>query len=47
MVLQRAGELVALPGVFYRREVYRHLSNMADRAVSAGDVLGTIVMKIA
>jgi uncharacterized protein Yka (UPF0111/DUF47 family) len=43
----QATELAALPGVFYRREVYRHLSNMADRAVSAGDVLGMIVMKIA
>lgn len=43
----RATELSALPGVFYRREVYRHISNMADRAVSAADVLGMIVMKIA
>lgn len=43
----QATELSALPGVFYRREVYRHISNMADRAVSAGDVLGMVVMKIA
>ena len=43
----QATDLSALPGVFYRREVYRHISNMADRAVSAGDVLGMIVMKIA
>ena len=29
------------------REVYRHISNMADRAVSAANVLGMVVMKIA
>lgn len=43
----RANDLAALPGLFYRRELYRHISNMADRAVSAADVLGMIVMKIA
>jgi uncharacterized protein len=43
----RATELDALPGIFYRREVYRHISNMADRAVSAANVLGMVVMKIA
>lgn len=43
----RAGEPAALPGVFYRREVYRHISNMADRAVSAANVLGMVVMKLA
>lgn len=37
----------ALPGILYRREVYRHISNMADRAVSAANVLGMVVMKIA
>jgi uncharacterized protein len=47
VLFARATELSALPGVFYRREVYRHISNMADRAVYAGDVLGMIVMKIA
>ena len=46
-LLAQATELSALPGIFYRREVYRHISNMADRAVYAGDVLGMIVMKIA
>ncbi len=43
----RASDLQGLPGVLYRREVYRHISNMADRAVSAANVLGMVVMKIA
>jgi uncharacterized protein len=42
-----ATDLPSLPGIFYRREVYRHISNMADRAVSAANVLGMVVMKIA
>jgi uncharacterized protein Yka (UPF0111/DUF47 family) len=36
-----------LPGLFYRREVYRHISNMSDRADSAANVLGMVVMKLA
>jgi len=43
----RASDLQGLPGILYRREVYRHISNMADRAVSAANVLGMVVMKIA
>ncbi|MGZ5572638.1 MAG: DUF47 domain-containing protein [Usitatibacter sp.] len=43
----RASDLQGLPAVLYRREVYRHISNMADRAVSAANVLGMVVMKIA
>lgn len=43
----RATVIEALPDVFYRREVYRHISNMSDRAVSAANVLGMVVMKIA
>lgn len=43
----RASDLQGLPGVLYRREVYRHISNMSDRAVSAANVLGMVVMKIA
>jgi hypothetical protein len=43
----RASDLPSLPGILYRREVYRHISNMSDRAVSAANVLGMIVMKIA
>ena len=32
--------------VFRRREIYRHITNMADRVNQAADVLGMIVMKI-
>jgi len=42
-----ASEPQALPGIFYRREVYRHISNMSDRADYAATVLGMIVMKLA
>lgn len=42
-----ASDAQALPGIFYRREVYRHISNMSDRAESAATVLGMIVMKLA
>jgi hypothetical protein len=43
----RANDIEALPGIFYRREVYRHISNMSDRADSAANVFGMIVMKLA
>ncbi|HTQ74779.1 MAG TPA: DUF47 family protein [Burkholderiales bacterium] len=43
----RATEAERLPGLFYRREVYRHISNMSDRADFAANVLGMIVMKLA
>ena len=43
----RATDPQGLPAILYRREVYRHISNMADRAVSAANVLGMVVMKIA
>ncbi len=43
----RASDPQGLPAILYRREVYRHISNMADRAVSAANVLGMVVMKIA
>jgi len=46
-LFSRASEPSALPDILYRREVYRHISNMADRAVSAANVLGMVVMKIA
>ncbi len=32
--------------IFKRREVYRHLSNAADRLAEAGEVLHDIVVKI-
>ena len=46
-LLAHANDVAFLPRVLCRREVYRHLSNMADRAASAANVLGMIVMKIA
>lgn len=35
-----------LPSVLLKREVYRHISNMSDKAISAAKVLGMIVMKL-
>ncbi len=32
--------------VFRRREIYRHISNMADQVNQAADILGIVVMKI-
>jgi len=43
----RAAEPSALPGILYRREVYRHISNMSDRADAAANIFGMIVMKLA
>ena len=43
----RTGDVQALPELFYRREVYRHISNMSDRADAAANVFGMIVMKLA
>ena len=42
-----ATDVEALPALFYRREVYRHISNMSDRADSASNVFGMVVMKLA
>jgi uncharacterized protein Yka (UPF0111/DUF47 family) len=42
----RATDPEQLPGLFYRREVYRHISNMSDRADSAANVFGMVVMKL-
>ena len=42
----RATEAGQLPGLFYRREVYRHISNMSDRADSAANVFGMVIMKL-
>lgn len=41
-----ATEPERLPGLFYRREVYRHISNMSDRADSAANVFGMVIMKL-
>lgn len=43
----RASDVQGLPALFYRREVYRHISNMSDRADSAANIFGMIVMKLA
>lgn len=43
----RASDASALPGIFYRREVYRHISNMSDRADGTANMFGMIVMKLA
>lgn len=43
----RATDVKVLPALFYRREVYRHISNMSDRADSAANVFGMVVMKLA
>ena len=42
----RATDPAQLPGLFYRREVYRHISNMSDRADSAANVFGMVIMKL-
>ena len=42
----RATDPEQLPGLFYRREVYRHISNMSDRADSAANVFGMVIMKL-
>jgi len=46
-LFSHADDPARLPGLFYRREVYRHISNMSDRADSAANVLGMVVMKLA
>ena len=35
-----------LTAVFQRREVYRHVSNMSDRADMAANTFGMVVMKL-
>ena len=42
----RATDPEQLPGLFYRREVYRHISNMSVRAYSAANVFGMVIMKL-
>ncbi len=45
-LFQKAKDFSELMEMLRRREVYRHVSNMADTANKAADVLGMIVMKI-
>ena len=42
-----ADQTSSLSALCYRREVYRHISNMSDRADAAAHVLGMVVMKLA
>jgi uncharacterized protein Yka (UPF0111/DUF47 family) len=42
----KATDVSILPQLFYRREVYRHVSNMSDRADTAANVFGMVVMKL-
>lgn len=39
-------DLNKLPSLFYTREVYRHISNMSDKAEAAANVFGMVVMKL-
>lgn len=39
-------DLAGLPNLFYTREVYRHISNMSDKAEVAANVFGMVVMKL-
>lgn len=42
----RAKDFSPLMVMLRRREVYRHVSNMADQADKAADILGMVVMKL-
>lgn len=43
----KAKDFKPLMAMLRRREVYRHLSNMSDRADAAANVFGMVVMKLA
>ena len=36
----------ALQSILYRREVYRHISNMSDKAEAAAQALGMAIIKL-
>jgi uncharacterized protein Yka (UPF0111/DUF47 family) len=46
-LLAGAADVQGLPALLYRREVYRHISNMSDRALDAANLFGMVVMKLA
>lgn len=46
-LFKKAKDFKPLMLMLRRREVYRHVSNMADRANDAADVIGMVVMKLA
>ena len=39
-------DLSNLSMIFYKREVYRHISNMSDKAEIAANIFGMVVMKL-
>lgn len=45
-LFSNATDIKLLPALFNRREVYRHVSNMSDRADTAANVFGMVVMKL-
>ena len=45
-LFSKVDDLKSLPALFHRREVYRHVSNMSDRADTAANVFGMVVMKL-
>lgn len=45
-LFKKAKDFKPLMVMLRRREVYRHVSNMADRANDAADVIGIVVMKL-
>jgi hypothetical protein len=45
-LFSKAKDLKPLLAMLRRREVYRHVSNMADRASAAANVVGMVVMKL-
>ena len=46
-IIARAADPASVPAVLARREVYRHISNMSDRALDAANLFGMVVMKLA
>lgn len=38
--------LESIKSIFFKREVYRHLSNMSDRADAAANIFSVVVMKL-
>ncbi|HEB64913.1 MAG TPA: DUF47 family protein [Chloroflexi bacterium] len=42
----KAKDFKQMMSLLRRREIYRHVSNMADRAAAAADVVGMVVMKL-
>jgi uncharacterized protein Yka (UPF0111/DUF47 family) len=45
-LFEKVEDIKQLTAVFRRREVYRHVSNMSDRADVAANIFGMVVMKL-